>query len=119
MSQAVEYYVAKGVARDKIVVGIPLYGRSFLQTQGPGTSFSGVGAGSWEAGVYDYRALPLPGSYLHVDENVVSQAHLDRKTLCHYRVVNDDGTESSAARGDMSRSQSARLQRDFVLRKSK
>ena len=71
-SQAINYYVSKGVARDKIVMGIPLYGRSFAQTQGPGTAFSGVGGGSWEAGVYDYRALPMPKSYLHVDENAVA-----------------------------------------------
>ena len=64
-SASVDWYISKGVKRDKIVLGIPLYGRSFLNTKGPGTAFSGMGQGTWESGVYDYRALPLPCSTLH------------------------------------------------------
>ncbi|KAF8161086.1 glycoside hydrolase family 18 protein [Crassisporium funariophilum] len=66
-STAVDWYIGEGVMRDKLVLGVPLYGRSFMNNDGPGKSFSGGGPGTWEAGVYDYRALPLPGSTVHHD----------------------------------------------------
>ncbi|KAH8995731.1 glycoside hydrolase [Lactarius akahatsu] len=71
-SQAVQWYISRGVPRHRVILGVPLYGRSFLNTDGPGTPFSGLGQGSWESGVYDYRALPLPGSYILRDERVMA-----------------------------------------------
>jgi chitinase len=58
---AVDYAIASGASRNKIVVGLPFYGRGFAQTNGLLTPFTGNGAGTWEPGMYDYKVLPLSG----------------------------------------------------------
>lgn len=77
-SHAISWYTSQGLARNKIILGIPLYGRSFLNTQEPpGQPFSGIGPGSWEQGVYDYRALPLPGSTVRLDNRALASWSFD------------------------------------------
>ncbi|KAF2807043.1 chitinase 1 precursor [Mytilinidion resinicola] len=64
---AVAYILKQGVSPNKLLLGVPAYGRSFLNTHGVGHPFSGTAG---EEGTFEYKDLPRPGTQELVDEQV-------------------------------------------------
>ncbi|KAF8582270.1 carbohydrate-binding module family 5 protein [Ramaria rubella] len=74
--QAFKSYISRGATASKITMGIPLYGRGFEQTAGIRQPYNGVGPGTWEAGVYDYKDLPFAGAtVIEETDNVASYSY--------------------------------------------
>jgi chitinase len=61
---SVRYYRSRGVPAEKIVLGIPAYGRSFLGCKGAGSRYAGHGG---DEGTYEFQDLPRPNANEFVD----------------------------------------------------
>lgn len=86
---ALHYYTAQGVSPRKMVIGMPLYGRAFKGTDGPGKPYVEIGEGTWENGIHDYKKLPLPGAQEHIDDDAGASYCYDAssRTMVSYDTV--------------------------------
>ncbi|KAM7222664.1 glycoside hydrolase [Rhypophila decipiens] len=87
--KAVQDYILAGVPPSKIVLGMPIYGRAFEQTSGIGQPFNGIGPGSWENGIWDYKVLPKAGSTVLYDAEAGASYSYDAgsKTIISFDTV--------------------------------
>lgn len=68
-ASGVQYLMASGVPGKKILLGIPLFGRSFLHVTGPGHKHRGGGG---EDGSFEYNQLPRKGTKEQIDKRAVA-----------------------------------------------
>ncbi|KAJ8096775.1 glycoside hydrolase superfamily [Lipomyces tetrasporus] len=78
IDKAIEMYRQAGVHPSKMIMGMPLYGRAFGNTDGPAHGFQGDGGtGTWENGVFDYKVLPRPGAREYFDRQAIASYSYD------------------------------------------
>ncbi|KAI8346747.1 chitinase [Blakeslea trispora] len=77
--QAVNHYL-QFIPSHKIVLGLPMYGRGFSNTDGPECSFEGIPEGTWEEGQFDYKCLPKPGATEYYDHEKMASWSYDPDT---------------------------------------
>jgi chitinase len=76
-------FIQKGVPRDKLVIGVPLYSRGFANTSGLGHPSSGVVSDkSFEDGVCDVKTLPRENAVEFWDDNAKATFSYDKEKKC-------------------------------------
>ncbi len=100
---AARYALSSGVTPRKLVIGMPLYGRSFATTTGLGQPFAGAGGGTWEPGLYDYRRVAEAAGGRACLRGGAWDVH-SKATYCHDlpggELISYDDSKSLAAKLD-------------------
>lgn len=68
-SAAIDYVLSTGFPAIKILLGVPVYGRSFFGATGPGQNYKGHGG---EEGTFEYKQLPQAGTEEIINTRVVA-----------------------------------------------
>ncbi len=77
---------------------MPLYGRAFEATTLPvGSPYTGIGPGTWEAGVYDYKALPRSNATEYYDPEAGASYSFDASSG---ELVSYDTVDSAVKKAD-------------------
>ena len=89
---AMNYYLNEAQwDAQKLTLGMPIYGRSFANTTGPGTAFNNATDGSWENGVWDYKAVAGNSSFgkVYTDDQTVSSYSYCSGSECKFNGTNE------------------------------
>jgi len=87
---AVRYYESQGISPQKIVIGLPLYGRSFNGTSGLGQNYTAAGTAGPQ---WYYKNLPKPGAREEFDDIAKAAYSYDRSAR---ELVSYDNVRSTA-----------------------
>ncbi|OGM50071.1 endochitinase 1 [Aspergillus bombycis] len=102
VDDAIKYYTSNGVPPKKIVLGIPLYGRAFVNTTGLGQPYVGVGTGMADAGVWHYKVLPLANANVVELPDLGASYSYDEKNKMY---VSYDTVKTTIAKADYIKKQ--------------
>ena len=102
-AQAISDFLDFEIEPEKIILGCPLFGRGFANTEGLGKAFSGCPTGDTEKGVRDYKNLPIQGAEVKFDAmaNASYTYDDDKKELFSY-----DNPDSLKLKSNFIQSQS-------------
>ncbi|KAI0404269.1 glycoside hydrolase superfamily [Xylaria palmicola] len=94
IDDAVRYYESQGVSGQRIVMGLPLYGRSFNGTSGLGQNYTSIGTMGY------YKDLPKAGAREDFDDVAKAAYSYDQKSR---ELVSYDNVRSTAFKANYVR----------------
>ena len=95
-AQAVSDLLDNDIAPEKILLGLPLYGRGFANTDGLGQSFFGSPPGDFKKGIRDYKNLPPPGADVRFDPAANAAYSYDEKKKELFSFDNPDSVSKKS-----------------------